>query len=92
MVDHDMFSHTSSDGRTFDQRITAAGYAWSGAAENIAAGQTTVHSAIDGWIDSDGHCANLMSPGLQDVGLACVRGTAANRYSHYWTMDLAKPR
>ena len=92
MVDHDMFSHTSSDGRTFDQRITAAGYAWSGAAENIAAGQTTIRSAIDGWIDSDGHCATLMIRGLKDVGLACVSGTAANTYVTYWTMDLAAPK
>jgi uncharacterized protein YkwD len=92
MVDNDFFSHVSSDGRNFIQRIEAAGYAWWSAGENIAAGYPTIQKAIDGWIDSDGHCKNLMNPDFKEVGVACVSGTAANRYGSYWTMDLAKPK
>ena len=36
MGDHDYFSHTSLDERTFSQRITAAGYNYVAASENIA--------------------------------------------------------
>lgn len=92
MQANNFFSHTGSNGSSFDQRITAAGYAWSGAGENIAAGQATINTVVDGWIDSDGHCANLMNPSFQHVGLACVSGTGSNTYRTYWTMELARPR
>lgn len=91
MVAHNLFSHTGSNGSTLGQRISAAGYAWSAAGENIAAGQTSVNSVVDGWIASPGHCANLMNPGYVHIGLACVPGTSANAYPTYWTLDLAKP-
>jgi uncharacterized protein YkwD len=37
MAENNYFSHTSLDGRTFDQRIVAAGYTnWTALGENIA--------------------------------------------------------
>ena len=92
MVANNFFSHTGSNGSTPDTRVNATGYTWSDLGENIAAGYPTIDAVMTGWMASDGHCANLMNPDMQDVGLACVLGTAANHYSHYWTMDLAKPR
>ena len=92
MVEHNFLSHVGSDGRTFGQRIAATGYASAGAGEYAAGGYRTIQEVIDGWIDSDGHCATLMHPGFKDVGLACERGTAANTYPTYWTMDLAAPK
>jgi uncharacterized protein YkwD len=92
MAAHDHFSHTSLDGSTLAQRVSRAGYAWSLVAENIAAGQPSVQSVMASWIASDGHCANLMNPGLHDIGLACVPGSAGARYGTYWTMNLAAPR
>ena len=92
MVAHNFFAHDSFDGRTFDQRFTAAGYAWSRAAENIAAGQMTIPEVMTGWMASDGHCANIMDPNLTEIGLVCVAGGAGNTYGTYWTMDLGKAR
>jgi uncharacterized protein YkwD len=91
MAAQNYFSHTSADGRTFDQRVTAAGYAWRALAENIAAGYGTVQAVVDGWMGSDGHCANIMNPNLRDIGVACATGTTRSTYSNYWTMDLAAP-
>lgn len=85
------FSHTSADGRTLGTRVTAAGYAWSRLGENIAAGYAGIDSVMNGWVDSDGHCANLMSPNFTQVGLACVPGTSTSTYNTYWTMDLGRP-
>lgn len=85
------FSHTGSDGSSAGQRITAAGYRWRAWGENIAAGQSTVAVVMAGWMASPGHCANLMNPGFREIGVACVKGTASNTYSSYWTMDLATP-
>lgn len=92
MATNDYFSHTSRDGSTLAERVTRAGYEWSRVAENIAAGQPSVQSVMSGWTASDGHCANLMHPGLREVGLACVPGTGQTRYSPYWVMNLATPR
>ena len=60
--------------------------------ENIAAGYPTIDAVMTGWMASDGHCANLMNPNFNQVGLVCVPGTAADTYNTYWTMDLARSR
>jgi len=92
MAAKNYFSHTSADGRALSDRITATGYAWSSIGENIAAGYSTVDIVMDGWMSSDGHCANIMNASFTEVGLACVPGTAGSSYSTYWTMDLAHAR
>lgn len=90
MANQNYFSHTSLDGRTFDQRITAAGYAWSNIGENIAAGQSSVSSVMAGWMASPGHCANIMNNRFTEVGVACVINNSAT-YRSYWTMNLGRP-
>jgi uncharacterized protein YkwD len=92
MAAKNYFSHASSDGRTMASRVNATGYSWSALPENIAAGQVGIDKLVDGWVASDGHCANLMNPRFSEVGLACVPGTSNNSYSTYWTMDLSRPR
>jgi uncharacterized protein YkwD len=92
MKAHSFFSHTGSDGSTLAQRVNAAGYTWSAIAENIAAGQPTIQQVIDGWMRSDGHCANIMNPNLVDVGLVCVAAAPGDRRSTYWTMSLGRAR
>lgn len=92
MVTNDFFSHTGSSGSTLSSRVDATGYAWSSLGENIAAGYGTVNRVMDGWMASPGHCANIMSPNFTQLGVACIKGTSANRYGDYWTMDLARPR
>jgi uncharacterized protein YkwD len=89
MARRNYFSHTSPEGATMVERVDAAGYRWSALAENIAAGQRTIQVVMDGWIDSDGHCANIMNPSLRDIGMACV-ATGSAAYRTYWTMDLGR--
>jgi uncharacterized protein YkwD len=92
MVAHNFFSHTGSDGRSAGDRATAAGYLWSGWGENIAAGYGSASAVMAGWMASPGHCANLLAPNFQHVGVACVKGSVSNTYSNYWSMALGKPR
>jgi uncharacterized protein YkwD len=92
MAQNNYFAHSSQNGTTFDKRITSAGYNWSAAGENIAAGYRTVSDVMQGWLKSEGHCQNIMSPGFKEVGVACVKGAASSAYSSYWTMDLAAPQ
>lgn len=87
MATQNYFSHTSLDGRTFDQRIFNAGY--SGAyplGENIAAGQTTPASVVSAWMQSPGHCTNIMNGGFHSVGVG-YGFNASSTYGHYWTLD-----
>lgn len=91
MAARDYFAHVSPDGATLAERVDAQGYAWSALAENIAAGQRSIDEVVSGWIDSDGHCANVMNPALRDVGMACVRSDSA-RYPTYWTLDFGRAR
>ncbi|MDZ7858667.1 CAP domain-containing protein [Sphaerotilus sp.] len=90
MVANQFFAHTGSDGSSVSARINAIGYAWASVGENIAAGQPTVARVVEAWMASDGHCANLMNPAMEEFAVACVYNTA-NR-SNYWVMELAKPR
>jgi len=74
------FSHNSSDGTSFSARITAAGYTnWRALGENIAYGYTTEQAVFNGWLQSEGHCKNMMSASFKEMG-AAKAGT-------YWTQD-----
>ena len=51
---------------------TAAGYPWRFVAENVAAGQTTAEEVVETWLESSGHCANLMNPAVREMGVAAA--------------------
>lgn len=86
MTDGDFLSHTGSNGSNPGQRITAAGYPWTGWSENVAAGQTTPQAVVDGWMNSQGHRDNILRATSQHIGVgyASVPGTT---YTHYWTQN-----
>lgn len=91
MAANDFFDHTGSDGLGVGHRVTNAGYAWSGVAENIAAGQQTMTRVVEGWLASPGHCENIMNPSLDQVGAACATADSS-QYGTYWTLVLATPQ
>lgn len=86
----DFFSHTGSDGGTLRQRLVAAGYNYSSAGENIAAGYTSVAQVVAGWMSSTtGHCENIMNSTHRDIGVSCKIYEGSD-YKTYWTMELGK--
>lgn len=73
MAVREFFSHCDLD--TLSQpwdRMTAAGYTWSAAAENIAAGQTTPADVMTSWMNSSGHRANILSSSYREIGVGYV--------------------
>ncbi len=84
------FSHTGSNGSTFSQRITSAGYVWTAAAENIAAGQTTPAAVVASWMASTGHCNNIMNGTYKHLGVGYFYASGA-AYKHYWTQNFGRP-
>ncbi len=84
MLDRDYFDHTTKTvGTTFSQRVTNAGYTWSGVAENIgyAAKQSVASQTVyideihDGLIRSAGHRENIMAPAYEELGIGAKLGS-----------------
>lgn len=70
MASRNFFDHCDLDQKTSPfQRMTAAGYNWNAAAENIAAGYSTPESVMAGWIGSAGHYANILSTSYREIGV-----------------------
>lgn len=88
MADNDYFSHTGLDGSTPGERITATGYNWRAYAENIAAGFNDEEAVMTGWLESPGHCANIMSTQVTEMGAAVAENPSA-QYRIYWTQEFA---
>ena len=91
MAHQHYFNHKQPDGSLPADRATKAGYRWVRVGENIAAGQRTVDEAVASWLDSPGHCANIMNGNYTEVGVSCAKNSAST-YKTYWVMDLGRPR
>lgn len=86
MASNDFFDHTGSDRSSAGDRMSRLGYAWTAWGENIAAGGglSTPVAALQLWIDSPGHCANLMAPIFTHLGAAKFSNQTSS-YGTYWT-------
>ncbi len=79
----DHFSHTRPDGSSC---FTAAGNLplWA-YGENIAAGYPTPEDVMDGWMNSQGHRANILNSNFECIGIACVYTPINNGgYRYNW--------
>ena len=90
MAVHNFFDHTGSDNSDAGERIVEQNYNWITYGENIAAGVQNTQQAANGWLDSPGHCANIMNPLFTEMGVACSRKTGTT-YVTYWTQVFATP-
>jgi len=87
MVRDRAFGH----GSDFSARLTAVGFDWSRAGEDIADGYHTAAGAVTAWMRSLGHCQNILTPNFREAGAGFDRGSAlGSRSSHgTWTLDFA---
>ncbi len=91
MAAHSYLGHQSRDGSMPDDRATRAGYVWSAVAENVAAGQPSAEEVVNTWLESPGHCANLMDPRYTDTGIAFAVDKASDK-GIYWAQLYATPK
>jgi uncharacterized protein YkwD len=90
MVEKDQLAHDV--GMKLRARANEAGY--QGAlGENLAGGQQTLEGAIEGWLNSPGHRATLLSDKFVEFGLAVARVPAerGSRYGIYWCFIAGGP-
>ncbi|MBD2296369.1 CAP domain-containing protein [Anabaena sphaerica FACHB-251] len=76
-------SHTGSNGSSAGDRAKQAGYQWRAIAENVAAGQKSASAVVQAWLNSPGHCRNIMNSNYSDSGVGAVQGGDGKIY---WTM------
>ncbi|HEU4741020.1 MAG TPA: CAP domain-containing protein [Meiothermus sp.] len=96
------FGHEGIGDGTPAERVSKAGYAWRTLGENIAWGKPSstldLQAVMQGWLESPGHCSNLMNPAFTQLGMAYRRTAPGNNASSqssddriYWTQVFAAP-
>lgn len=77
--------HQDSQGNWPDYRARTFGYLGFAGAENAFCGYMTPEDAVQGWMNSPGHRANLLDPNSREVGLGYYRRASDGR--GYITQD-----
>jgi len=75
MFAENYWAHVSPSGIQPWYWFTQAGYNYKYAGENLAKDFDTSAGAMDGWMNSPGHRANILNANYVDVGFAVVNGT-----------------
>lgn len=91
MAEHDYFEHRDLNGGSPADRVRAVGYRERLVGENIAYGPKSLGEVVQGWLDSPGHCENMMDPRFVEMGLAYAKGRSG-RHGLYWVQVLAQPQ
>lgn len=93
MATNNFFSHSSKKKgyESMSQRVDKSGYGWAGLAENISAGRQTAEAALQAWLKSPGHCANIMNASFKHYAIACAEDKNSE-HGIYWTQLFGNPR
>jgi uncharacterized protein YkwD len=90
MAENNYFEHQDLAGHTPADRVRAVGYREKLVGENIAFGPRTAEEVVQGWLDSPGHCENIMDPRFAEMGIAYAAGRG--KRGLYWVQVFAEPR
>ncbi|HSC87747.1 MAG TPA: CAP domain-containing protein, partial [Polyangiaceae bacterium] len=72
-------------GKSPGTRVSEAGGPSGAGWENIAAGNDTAEATMTQWMNSSGHCTNIMRANLKTIGIGFATGPAT--YGDYWTQS-----
>ena len=89
MARNSFLAHTGSDGSNPGERVSRAGYHWDVVAENVASGQTSADDIAATWLESPGHCNNLMDAKYIETGIAYALNPGDGR-DIYWVQVYAE--
>jgi len=83
MAERGYFSHTTPEGKTFQDRLREAGITNSYAGENIAM-YPSPESAVNGWINSPGHYQNMTNSRFRKIGIGVYSTEIRTQGSVYY--------
>lgn len=91
MAANNYMGHRGSDGSDAGARVTRAGYVWRSVGENVAAGQPDAETVVKAWLDSPGHCTNIMGPQFREMGVAFA-AAPKSELRILWAQEFAAPQ
>lgn len=74
------FSHTRPDYRSFSSVLRDNGIRYNGAGENIAWGQISPEQVMKGWMNSEGHRANILNPKFTKIGVGHYKNSTGRNF------------
>jgi uncharacterized protein YkwD len=74
MMAKQYFSHVTPDNRQPWDFISAQGYSYQGAGENLGVGFFQAEGLEDAWMDSPGHRANILNSSFKEIGVGIATG------------------
>jgi uncharacterized protein YkwD len=78
------FAHDNPDGLSPWDRVALTDYSGNASGENIAYGYPDPAAVMDGWMNSPGHCSNIMNPDNTELGVGYY-GEGS-----YWTQVMGR--
>ena len=87
MAKQEKMAHELDDKKPAD-RLKEVGYSFGHLGENVAFGQQTPSEALDTWMKSDDHRANILGKDYVDIGLGAAKSSSGTTY---WTVVVARP-
>ncbi|MFB7542324.1 CAP domain-containing protein [Streptomyces zaomyceticus] len=88
MSARDYYEHDSPEGHDAGDRMSGAGYAWSTWGENIHRGPRTPARAMEDWMNSPGHRANILNCSFKDIGV----GVTLTSNGPWWVQNFGVKR
>jgi len=74
MLIQQYFAHVGPDRKNLSSWISAAGYQYDLAGENLAMGFSNASEVVTAWTNSPTHYANLVDPDFKEIGVGMVAG------------------
>ncbi|MCI8525496.1 MAG: CAP domain-containing protein [Oscillospiraceae bacterium] len=71
------FSHTRPDGTSYKTALTDLGVTTGYCGENAATGHTTAQQAVERWLQSEGHRANILNSNYTQLGVGMAPNTGS---------------
>lgn len=85
------FAHQSPDGRQPWDFISAAGYRYQYAGENLAVRFVDSKDVVDAWMESPTHRANIVKPAYTQIGVAMAQGMYKGQEATFVVQYFATP-
>lgn len=84
-------SHVSSDGSRLKDRLHRVGYRYRSAAENTGRGFRSGTSAVQWWMHSPKHKANILMRGVREIGIGIALSDAPDNKLH-WILNMGEEK
>ncbi len=79
------FSHTRPDGTAYSTALSEQGVSASYIGENVATGYQNAQAVVSGWINSEGHRANILNSNYKHIGIGMAENTGTIYRGYSWS-------